>query len=201
MSHLSHIEVAEEFGGPGERPNMTALPDGFPSNSPVTQRNSDSMSRGHVQVGVVDTSACPNRRRYLALSRLRISDAVLFVVFRQSRESCPGQRRLRASRLLSNALKSQRLRPVYGGHFTPSRQDVRFTPESGHVRCKCGCLLWANSGHRAFYSITSSACCWRCEGTSRPSALAALRLITISNFTGAWMGSSPGFAPLRMRSA
>jgi hypothetical protein len=32
MSHLSHIEVAEEFGGPGERPNMTALPDGFPSN-------------------------------------------------------------------------------------------------------------------------------------------------------------------------
>jgi hypothetical protein len=115
MSHLSHIEVAEEFGGPGERPNMTALPDGFPSNSPVTQRNSDSMSRGHVQVGVVDTSACPNRRRYLALSRLRISDAVLFVVFRQSRESCPGQRRLRASRLLSNALKSE---------ITPSLRGV-----------------------------------------------------------------------------
>jgi hypothetical protein len=39
MSHQGHIEVADEFGGPGERPKMTALPDGFPSNSPVTQRN------------------------------------------------------------------------------------------------------------------------------------------------------------------
>src|SRR6186997_65310 len=25
---------------------------------------------------------------------------------------------------------------------------VRFTPESGRVRCKRGCRLWANSGHR-----------------------------------------------------
>src|SRR5262245_27508328 len=32
---------------------------------------------------------------------------------------------------------------------------VRFTPESGHVRCKSQCLLWANSGH-AFHSITCS---------------------------------------------
>ena len=38
-------------------------------------------------------------------------------------------------------------------------------------------------------------------GTSRPSALAVLRLITSSNLTGACTGSSPGFAPLRMRSA
>ena len=51
------------------------------------------------------------------------------------------------------------------------------------------------------YSITSSARCWRCKGTSRPSALAVLRLITSSNLTGAWTGSSLGFAPLRMRSA
>ena len=27
--------------------------------------------------------------------------------------------------------------------------DVRFTPESRHVRCKKQCLLWARSGHRA----------------------------------------------------
>jgi hypothetical protein len=138
MSHLSHIEVAEEFGGPGERPNMTALPDGFPSNSPVTQRNSDSMSRGHVQVGVVDTSACPNRRRYLALSRLRISDAVLFVVFRQSRESCPGQRRLRPSRLLSNALKSQRLHPVYEGSFYAIASRCPLYPR---MCCKTLCCI------------------------------------------------------------
>jgi hypothetical protein len=25
--------------------------------------------------------------------------------------------------------------------------DVRFTPESGHVRCSYGCPLWAKSGH------------------------------------------------------
>jgi hypothetical protein len=53
MSHLSYIEVADEFGGPGERPNVTALPDGFPSNSPVTQRNADSTSRRHLQGDLV----------------------------------------------------------------------------------------------------------------------------------------------------
>ena len=25
--------------------------------------------------------------------------------------------------------------------------DVRLTPESGHVQCNYGCPLWANSGH------------------------------------------------------
>jgi hypothetical protein len=49
MSHPGHIEVADEFGGPGERPKMTALPDGFPSNSPVTQRDPDNTSRCHAQ--------------------------------------------------------------------------------------------------------------------------------------------------------
>src|ERR1700730_5957941 len=53
----------------------------------------------------------------------------------------------------------------------------------------------------AGHSMTSSARCWRCKGTSWPSALAALRLITSSNLTGAWTGSSLGVAPLRMRSA
>jgi len=28
-----------------------------------------------------------------------------------------------------------------------ARAHVRFTPESGHVRCNYGCPLWANSGH------------------------------------------------------
>src|SRR5262249_21965670 len=53
----------------------------------------------------------------------------------------------------------------------------------------------------ALHSITSSARCWRIQGTSRPSVLAVLRLITSSNLTGAWTGSSLGCAPLRMRSA
>src|SRR5262249_16877436 len=30
---------------------------------------------------------------------------------------------------------------------TSANGDVCFTPESGHVRCKCLCPLWARSGH------------------------------------------------------
>src|SRR5262249_30184101 len=28
-----------------------------------------------------------------------------------------------------------------------AKQHIRFTPESGHVRCTSPCLLWARSGH------------------------------------------------------
>ena len=38
-----------------------------------------------------------------------------------------------------------------------SSSDVRFTPNSGHVRCTSSSPLCANNGHRAIYSITSSA--------------------------------------------
>src|SRR5215207_9447375 len=51
-----------------------------------------------------------------------------------------------------------------------------------------------------FYSITSSARASREGGTSRPSALAVLRLITVSYLVGACTGRSAGFSPLRMRS-
>src|SRR5262249_45538876 len=50
------------------------------------------------------------------------------------------------------------------------------------------------------HSITSSARARRVGGTSSPSALAVLRLITNSYFVGACTGSSAGFSPLRMRS-
>jgi hypothetical protein len=50
------------------------------------------------------------------------------------------------------------------------------------------------------YSITSSARCWRNQGTSRPSALAVLRLMTISNLLGACTGRSAGFSPRSIRS-
>jgi len=45
------------------------------------------------------------------------------------------------------------------------------------------------------HSITSSARCWRIQGTSRPRALAVLRLMTRSNLVGYSTGISPGFAP------
>src|SRR5262245_19482147 len=50
------------------------------------------------------------------------------------------------------------------------------------------------------HSITSSARASRLSGKVSPSALAVLRLITVSYFTGACTGRSPGFSPLRMRS-
>src|SRR5262245_60679239 len=52
----------------------------------------------------------------------------------------------------------------------------------------------------ALHSITSSARASSVGGTSTPSALAALRLITSSYLVGACTGRSAGFSPLRMRS-
>jgi hypothetical protein len=53
--------------------------------------------------------------------------------------------------------------------------------------------------NRATYSMTASAPASRTLGTVRPRSLAVLRLITSSNFVGAWTGRSAGFAPRRMR--
>src|SRR5262245_22842401 len=50
------------------------------------------------------------------------------------------------------------------------------------------------------HSITSSARVSNVVGTSRPSVLAVLRLITSSYLVGACTGRSAGFSPLRMRS-
>src|SRR5262245_9225748 len=75
---------------------------------------------------------------------------------------------------------------------------VRFTPESRHVHCTSACLLWANSGHIAFHSITSSARPSRESGVLRPRALADLRLIIISSFVAWKTGRLAGFSPLRI---
>ena len=81
--------------------------------------------------------------------------------------------------------------------FTPKSRtselslEIRFVPTADILRC----------GKERRYSITSSARCLSWRGTSMPIAFAVLRLITSSNLTGAWTGSSLGFAPLRTRSA
>src|SRR5262249_9725121 len=54
--------------------------------------------------------------------------------------------------------------------------------------------------HLRGHSITSSARASSVGGTSRPSALAVLRLITSSYFVAACPGRSAVFLPLRMRS-
>jgi hypothetical protein len=73
-------------------------------------------------------------------------------------------------------------------------------PESDHSRHESEMARWALRRHQLTYSITSSAVASSDEGTVRPSALAALRLITSSNLVGCWIGRLAGFSPLRMRS-
>ena len=67
--------------------------------------------------------------------------------------------------------------------------DVRFTPESGHQSPQSACPLSARSGlplrnKERRYSINSSAATSMVFGTTSPSALAVLRLMTSSNFVG-----------------
>src|SRR5262249_6732941 len=50
------------------------------------------------------------------------------------------------------------------------------------------------------HSMTSSARASNVDGTSRPSALAVLRLITSWYLVGSCTGRSAGFSPFRMRS-
>ena len=42
------------------------------------------------------------------------------------------------------------LPPIATAKAISAAGHVRFTPESGHVRCTSPCLLWANSGHSNF---------------------------------------------------
>ena len=75
---------------------------------------------------------------------------------------------------------------------------VRFAPESGHVQCNWRCRLWARSGHRVLYSITSSARTMSAGGTAMPSALAVFILIASSNLFACSIGSSRTLVPFRI---
>jgi len=90
---------------------------------------------------------------------------------------------------------SQRFRCVLriADHFFAPAKMVGLVPVSAASKC-------SKVRQQMVYSITSSACATSVAGTEKPSALAVLRLIAVSNLTGAWTGSSAGFAPLRMRS-
>jgi hypothetical protein len=76
---------------------------------------------------------------------------------------------------------------------TPKRLLQQYLPQGDSCTA-------ANDGASFAHSINSSARCWSCKDTSRPSAFAVLRLITRSNFVGNCTGNSAGFAPLRTRS-
>ena len=81
---------------------------------------------------------------------------------------------------------------------------VRFTPNSGHVRCNSVCPLCANSGlmqcsKPPSYSNTSSARPISVLGMLRPSALAVFRFMYSSTLVACCTGRSAGFSPLRTR--
>src|SRR5262245_24421093 len=81
-------------------------------------------------------------------------------------------------------------------HATPPAARQRPLPVA---RCAAGSLI-LNLPLTSDHSITSSARASTVVGTSRPSVLAVLRLITSSNLVGACTGRSAAFSPLRMRS-
>ena len=87
------------------------------------------------------------------------------------------------------------------GAFRPPAARAR--GEVRHCRQPKTCTQAAVSRRSKvpFYSITSSARASSVGGTSRPSALAVLRLMTSSYFVGPCTGRSAGLSPLRMRLA
>src|ERR1700747_2664207 len=87
------------------------------------------------------------------------------------------------------------------------RGDIREHADASHAFRLLPARRERPDGHRAaeqryerapFHSITSLARASSVGGTSRPSALAVLRLITSSYLVGACTGKSAGFAPLRI---
>src|SRR5262249_7142966 len=80
-----------------------------------------------------------------------------------------------------------------------AKGHVRFTPESGHVRCTRLCPLWAKSGHSGIHSITWSARPSNGSGMARPRVLAVFRLMTSSTLVACWTGRLAGFSPLIIR--
>jgi hypothetical protein len=111
------------------------------------------------------------------------------------------------SEVISRSSNSQRLMSALGhsrpSHFVPVLNNVRYASDSDHSRYESELTLWAINGlmHRSkesLYSITSSAIESKFSGTSMPSALAVVRLMTRSNLFDCSTGSSAGLAPLRM---
>jgi hypothetical protein len=93
--------------------------------------------------------------------------------------------------------ESERLPPLARYGYVPSLWVFRIM--NGRAPHPQGGVLFCDS--RPAHSITSSARASSDGGTSSPSALAVLRLITSSNFVARSTGRSGGLAPLRMRPA
>jgi hypothetical protein len=88
-----------------------------------------------------------------------------------------------------------------GGAATVNHSSARGSrPESQFDKLRMGSPCCACAAGPPVHSITLSAPARKASGIVTPIAFAVLRLTTSSNLVGYWMGSSPGFAPRRMRS-
>src|SRR5215468_4481239 len=124
-----------------------------------------------------------------------------------------GARKAKVFHQVNQALAQSKIRrrPVdrfYARHFDLWQDRCRSFGRPHRRRllrvcCKRPCRSHASkqADERApHHSITSSARASSVGGTSRPSALAVLRLMTSSYLVGACTGRSAGFSPRRMRS-
>src|SRR5262245_50974744 len=86
------------------------------------------------------------------------------------------------------------------------RSAVKYSNQRGRLRahrerpCRRRAPEQTNELAPRAHSITSSARASSVGGTSRPSTLAVLRLMTSSNLVGFCTGRSAGFSPRRIRS-
>src|SRR5262249_44186867 len=71
---------------------------------------------------------------------------------RQQKQQRQLESRESSSVSMLDAITTPNGRSVFAADIICRRRHVRFTPESGRVRCNQGCPLWANSGHDAFPS-------------------------------------------------
>ena len=98
------------------------------------------------------------------------------------------------------SLGNTRREPLGNVHNIGTQAAPPVSPKSWPgPRCANFGLMHRSSQH--LYSITSSARASTVAGISRPSDLAAFRLMTNSNLVGRITGRSAGFSPLRMRPA
>ena len=98
--------------------------------------------------------------------------------------------------LVGDTARATMLNALMGGQSLTATElaycaNVSRSTASGHLSK----LVAARLLTKGTYSLTPSASCCKCGGTSRPNAFAVLRLMASSNLVGVCTGTSAGFSP------
>src|SRR4029453_14916322 len=122
-----------------------------------------------------------------------------------ARQPAEERQNLRTSKLLAQNRRSLCIDPVHLKNMLRQVQSNRRKLAHGWLPVAADSMnqqfgtQMPQGGHPPHHSIPPSARASSVGGTSRPSTLAVLRLITNSYFVGCNTGRSAGLAPLRMR--